>query len=328
MERVRHITGSMWFRISVSAGLLLALLAMLDVHLIGSALVHASPVVVLALLAAVYGERLYSALRWHQVLRWSGAAVPLPTVVRITFVSAFAGLFLPGVVGTETFRVLGLGKYSGNLAMALSSVLVDRLLAVMTLIPLVLVGLAFAPPGMPEGIRLTAWAALGGTGLAAFMLLHRGPRLLLDRLMPHRLGVRVRPRLERLYTALDTYRSRPAMFMMAVGLALGFQLMRVLVVWLATMAVGIEVPAAYYFIFAPIIALLTMAPISFGGIGVREGAFVYLFSLIGIPAEQAFAASVLVQFIGLLSCLPGALLYVRRAKARSEAREVRLCVRA
>jgi glycosyltransferase 2 family protein len=314
-----------WVRAVISLGLLVALLAMLDLGTIGSALVGANPFILLVLLGTVYGERLYSAFRWYQVLRWNGANVPLMVVIRITFISAFAGLFLPGVVGVETFRVMGLARYSADLPMAFSSVLIDRLLAVFMLVPFVLIGLAMAPPGMPDGLHATAWVTLAMVIAGGFLLLHPWPRRVLDCLLPSGLSLRIRPRLSRMYDALDAFGRRPVMLLYALALSAGFQLMRVLVVWFSAMAVGIDVPVAYMFIFAPIIALLSLAPISFVGLGVREASYVYLFSLLSVAPEKAFAASILVQFIGLLSCLPGAWLYARGMR-RAGAQEVHACV--
>jgi glycosyltransferase 2 family protein len=322
----RRLRIPTWARAAISGGLLLLLLVMLDVGAIGGALLGANPLLLLVLLGTVYGERLYSAFRWYQVLRWNGANVPLHVVIRITFISAFAGLFLPGIVGVETFRVMGLARYSADLPMAFSSVLIDRLLAVFMLVPFVLLGLALAPPGMPEGLHATAWATLVLVIVGGFLLLHPWPRRLIDSLLPGRLGARMRPHLGRVYLALDAYRRRPLMMLYALGLSAGFQLMRVLVVWFSALAVGIDVPVAYMFIFAPIIALLSLAPISFVGLGVREASYVYLFSLVSVAPEKAFAASILVQFIGLLSCLPGAWLYARGMRAGSSAQEVQACV--
>lgn len=325
VRQLRGMPG--WVRIAISAVLLVALLFLLDLRSIGAILLAASPLVLLVLLGVVYGERIYSALRWYQVLRWNGANVPLHAVVRITFISSFVGLFLPGVVGTEAFRVIGLARYSADLPMAFTSVMIDRMLAVLTLIPFVLIGLALAPPGMPEGLLATAWAALGVALFGGFLMLHHAPRRLLEMLMPDAIARRVGPHLGSIYTALDAYRRRPLMLLYAILLAAGFQLLRVAVVGLSAAAVGVHIHVAYYFIFAPIIVFLSLAPISFAGIGVREATYVYLFSLVGVAAENAFAASILVQFIGLLSCLPGAWMYARGMRARSRAQEVRLCVR-
>jgi glycosyltransferase 2 family protein len=316
-----------WARVAISIALLALVLSRVDLPVVGSALADANLLIVGFLLCSVYGERIYAALRWHQVLKWSRAQVPLPVVIRLSFIAAFAGLFLPGAVGAEAIRVVGLARYSADLAMAFSSVLVERMIAVLTLAPLVLIGLAFAPAEMPPGIRITAWAALAAVFGLAFTLLHSFPRRIIELLLPRRISAVVLPRLESLYLALNAYTVRPGMFAFALLLGLGFQVLRVVVVWLSALAVGIDVPLAYHFMFAPIIALVSMAPISFAGIGVREAAYVYLFSLVAVPAERALAASVLVQFTGLLSCLPGAILYARGGRLRQIARGERACVR-
>lgn len=50
----------------------------------------------------------------------------------------------------------------------------------------------------------------------------------------------------------------------------------------------------------PIIALLSALPISVGGWGVREGAFVYFLGLLNVPMETAFLISIQVGLIGML----------------------------
>lgn len=50
----------------------------------------------------------------------------------------------------------------------------------------------------------------------------------------------------------------------------------------------------------PLITLIASLPISFGGWGVREGAFIYGFGLLGVPMETAFLISVQTGLIGLL----------------------------
>jgi glycosyltransferase 2 family protein len=325
-----------WVRVAVSAGLILALVWMVDLRAVGAALAGADIWWVILLLCAVYGERVYSAFRWHQVLRWSGVRVPLATVIRISFVSSFAGLFLPGVVGTEAMRVLGLARHSASLSQAFSSVLVDRLIAIVTLAPLVLVGVALAPAELPAAIRIIAWSALGVVGVMVWGMLAQRPRRVVETLCPAGLWRVMQPRLERVYAALDAYRGHPGMLAWGLALGLGFQFLRVIVVWASARAVGIDVAGAYFFIFAPLIAFVSMVPVSLAGIGIRDASYIYLFGLVGAGAEPAFAASILVQFTGLLSCLPGGILYARGSRAPSvreeggavvmqDAQEVRLC---
>jgi uncharacterized protein (TIRG00374 family) len=181
--RLRIVWGRGWVWVAVSVGLIIALLWMVDAAAVVSALSTADPWWVILLLCTVYGERVYSAFRWHQILRWSELSVPLPVVVRISFISSFAGLFLPGVVGTEALRVAGL-RHNASLSQALSSVLVDRLIAVVTLVPLVLIGVALVPGNLPESIRATAWGAQGLVVVMVWLMLAQWPRRVVEVLSP------------------------------------------------------------------------------------------------------------------------------------------------
>ncbi|MCK4822914.1 flippase-like domain-containing protein, partial [bacterium] len=68
----------------------------------------------------------------------------------------------------------------------------------------------------------------------------------------------------------------------------------------------------YFFLFVPIISVLTMLPISLNGIGIREGAFVFFFTKVGISSAQALSMSILTYTIVLLASLIGGLIYAAR----------------
>ena len=51
----------------------------------------------------------------------------------------------------------------------------------------------------------------------------------------------------------------------------------------------------------PILALISNLPISFGGWGIREGAFIYGFGLLGFSMESAFLLSVQAGFVTLIA---------------------------
>ena len=59
------------------------------------------------------------------------------------------------------------------------------------------------------------------------------------------------------------------------------------------MSLGHEVPITVTLFAFSLIILVFMLPISFGGLGVREGAYIVLFGLFGVPREVALAASFL-----------------------------------
>lgn len=60
--------------------------------------------------------------------------------------------------------------------------------------------------------------------------------------------------------------------------------------------------------------MLTVVPLTVSGFGVREGAFVFFYSLVGVPAEVAVGVSLLTYLlvIGVPSLLGGLLLLFNR----------------
>jgi uncharacterized membrane protein YbhN (UPF0104 family) len=67
----------------------------------------------------------------------------------------------------------------------------------------------------------------------------------------------------------------------------------VVIVWLVGRAIGAPVPASYYWIAVPLVTLATMLPVTFNGMGVREGAMVLFLAPLGVPAGTAVSLSFL-----------------------------------
>jgi uncharacterized membrane protein YbhN (UPF0104 family) len=116
----------------------------------------------------------------------------------------------------------------------------------------------------------------------------------------------------------------------AVGVALFFSLIfNVLLVlenYLVARAVGIELSLAFFFLLVPLLSLTLMLPISFGGLGVREGLAVLLLGQVGVDEAQAVAYSLGVYAIARVTGLFGGLLFVLESvgKLRKQTREERI----
>ena len=71
----------------------------------------------------------------------------------------------------------------------------------------------------------------------------------------------------------------------------------------------ILVPPAFYFMALPIVNIMTMIPITFNGIGLREGAMVYFLGFKGIAPEPALALGLLFFSIQVTTSLVGGVAY-------------------
>ena len=94
---------------------------------------------------------------------------------------------------------------------------------------------------------------------------------------------------------------------------------RILVYWMAGLALGMDPGLVYFVCFQPVAAVLAAVPISIGGLGVREGTLVGLFSSVGIGQELSTAMSLLGYIAGILASLLGGIAFVaRRTEAARE----------
>src|SRR5205823_4899426 len=65
------------------------------------------------------------------------------------------------------------------------------------------------------------------------------------------------------------------------------QLANVVLLWLIGLGLGLSVPFAYYGVVMPLVALLTLLPLSINGMGLRELGTVVLLAPLGVAAEQS-----------------------------------------
>ena len=86
---------------------------------------------------------------------------------------------------------------------------------------------------------------------------------------------------------------------------------------LTNMHIDLDFGAALVVI--PAVMLVSMAPISFAGWGVREGAMIFGLGLLGIAATDALAVSVAFGILQLMLGLPGGALWLARGGKRLNA---------
>ena len=116
------------------------------------------PVLVAVLLVLV--DRTLMAYRWLVLLRpFSSPGGPrFAAVMRIFFVSTFVGTFLPASVGGDAVRAYALVREGVDAPASVASVLMDRMLGVLSVLIMAVVGLLFARQMARDPLVVTALA--------------------------------------------------------------------------------------------------------------------------------------------------------------------------
>lgn len=298
-------------RVIISVSLLAAVFSQVDI-VPGIELLRRARVefIVLAILVGI-GGRFFAAFRWHLLLRAMDRTVSYLTLVRLTFIGMFLSFMPAGTIALEIGRVYGLNRETSDLASSFASVFVERLLGLGALMILALAGLALAPPGVPPVLGRLAWLGFALLAAGSFALMNPHLRTI-PRGALSAFGLEsVNRRLDGVYRCLDEMKGRLKLLLWSAVAALANTAFRILPAFLLAHALGIEVSIIQLWIIVPIIVLAAQVPIAVGGLGVREVGFVALLGVIGVPASEAVALSLLLVATILVVSLPGAWFYAR-----------------
>jgi uncharacterized protein (TIRG00374 family) len=289
-------SGSKWklaLRIVLSA-LLLAVLIWK-----GSSVENAIPDRHHGLTIALLGAAVFTALigvwlsawRWQRVLLLFDSKVRLPALFSHYVVGLLVGNVLPSTIGGDVVRVARAGNTVGSSKVSFASVVLERLTGFVALPLIVFIGFAIQPSLIDAP---HAWIAVGiavGTlALLGLILLVVGHPRLAGRFAERENWSRF---IGAVHIGVERLRSEPSQIFPILGTAMLFQASQIAMFGLIFRALDLDIPTAAVIAFTPAVLMLQVLPISFSGLGVREGALVLFFRSFGVSNSQAVAAGLL-----------------------------------
>jgi uncharacterized membrane protein YbhN (UPF0104 family) len=253
-----------------------------------------------------------SSLRWQMLSVPLGFSVPWRAYLSLYFLGMFFNLLLPTSVGGDVVRAVFLGagqRLDRRGERAALSVFADRASGLAVLVAIACAAGFFVPlPPWMQAILL----GLGGCVLVGLLVLPALP--LLGRLPL------VGAHLGRLVDAGRVYLRLPGLLFWAMLLSVLVQGANVVLVWLIAKGLGLAVPLTLLCVVVPLVTLLTLLPVSVGGLGLREVGMVVLLAPVGVGSAEAvslslltFAANAAVSLIGF-----GLYLFGRYPRYRAE----------
>lgn len=261
-------------------------------------------------------------LRWHLLMRAAGEVISYGKSLVTLTISMFFSMFLPTVVGTDLGRVYELGRDSSyRKSKLISSVLLDRLMGLMTISLMALIGLVVGSQfAGNQGVNLTVIGTLvvlfGGWVL---VFNKRAEKIIFGILDQLPFVKRFSPQLHKVYTVLDELYRQPRLLAQAGSVSIVNSLCTILATLLAARSIGVEISPLYFFIFMPIIWIIMTIPISVSGLGVREGAFIFFFSQVGVTNSDAIAISLLYYSYNVIVGIIGGLLLLYTSVTQTRA---------
>jgi len=289
-------------RILVSGIILWLIARSIDLGQVLDNLRGASPGLLLLALVLQGASIAAAAYRWFLVMRNLDYPLPRQFYIRSYFKGMFFNQGLPTSVGGDALRVLDVASQGYRKRDAFAGVLVDRGIGLAALMLLNVLAL-LASPGLLPGNVTWGIAAMVSIGLTGFLAVLVFARL---RWVENFSQLRL---LRILSFQLQQAFSRQGLFL--VMLSLLIHMLTVACIYTIGLSLDMHYSLLTYLVIVPPVILFTVIPVSVAGWGVREGAMVTLFALIGADKAAVLAMSIIFGLILIAASVPGLLVYLQ-----------------
>ena len=303
-------------RLAIGVGLIVYLIQQLDLSEWQRAVPQRTDTLsffFIGLLAALTAVSL-SAIRWNYLLNALGYRQRTTRTIQITFIGQFFNNFLLGACGGDIVRAYYITKEAprGSRAEALTTVLLDRSLGLFAIVLwcIPVVYLAYSRLFSTTLTATATWIIIAViVAIPSAYLLYKLRKQLIA-IAPALRYAFEHPLSLRVITTLQEFKKSPRLVLLGII----YSLFQNGLLGLSCLCFGrslqLAVPPIDYFIYYPIITLLSSIPITPGALGVRETLFVKFFALSSLSAGLAILLSLLVYVGGLVSGLAGGIVFM------------------
>lgn len=274
-----------------------------DFDAINNHLRTANPLLLILATSLLFSLVIPQSMRWWNIIKVSETPITFRAATGITLVGWFFNQVLPSSVGGDAFRVWYACRYGVSLSTATQSVVYDRISALIAVTLLLLLSTPW--------LRLFFLSNEPIISILIFVsILVMGCLFLMtaDKTVSFLFPARLRHHIEELSrTARVVFLSRTGI--KVISLSLLIHIFVACVVWLLALSMQIPLDLVHALLLMPVILFITAVPISIAGWGLREGAMVFVFGMVGMSADSAFSLSVAFGLTMMITGLPGGLVW-------------------
>lgn len=248
---------------------------------------------ILGVIFYIFGQ-IISAKKWEIISSYLGFKKTFLDYLNMYFLGMFYNSFLPTNIGGDVVKIVKLNDKSENSGKkALTSVLFDRLSGVAVLIGFIIVG--FVVNNIKNSILnilLYCLVLLSILGCFLVFYISKNPNIFHSKFKKY-IEILLVPILKK-----DCLIS-------ILAYSIIFHIIVIVIHYFIAKMFNFSITPSYYLLLYPISAIAAALPISVGGIGVKEFAYVYMLKFVGIDTSSALIFSLSFSMIILFSSLLG-----------------------
>lgn len=278
--------------------IILVIIYYVDLAKLKNALRYFSFQHIIVLLLLTIARNFIGALRFSVFTSNNKYSLPYLEIVRQYFIGSFYNTFFPGNIGGDAVRLLLLNRFSYTKTEAGIMILSERLYGLIALLIISFISMFFFRVDdnlLKVLIPIILLAIMAGIIVLYFISKYYQQNKFLQKTN---------------LILTDAFRNRDNIFLL-LGYSIIYQLIAIFISYYIALTINVDISFVACTAIIPIIWLATLLPITFGGNGIRELSFVYLFGKINIAAEDALIISLGTYFTLIMSGFIGLFLHLK-----------------
>ncbi len=248
-----------------------------------------------------------NAVKWKILL----PKISILQLSKTCFKAQFYSMVLPGQLFGEASKVLDLKESNEPSAKIASSVIIDKITALIGMMAVGTVSVVFTSIKVPNSLRASFVIML----LIFLALLMSSRMQFINNLIVYGSYClwknpkhNIRKFAEKLYKLYDIWKchlNEGKVLFISVLVGAINQGLGVFQVWMISNNMGLDVNYLEYCWIMPAVAVILLLPISFGGLGVREVSLSGFLALFGVASEKAIVISIVLLFSQIVAAIIG-----------------------
>ncbi|MBC7333332.1 MAG: flippase-like domain-containing protein [Actinobacteria bacterium] len=257
---------------------------------------------------------LITTIRWNILLRTQKIIYSNSFLLSSILIGFFFNNFLPTSIGGDIYRIYDTSKaQNSSVPKSTSVIIIERLIGVASATIYLVAALFLGFTQIQVNSIATPIIILFVVSTLLLIVLLFPEKfklnLLLDKM---RFLHRFSDKLKQMYDTFISFKKYKITMVETLFLSLALQFCVILNYYFCARAFGINLALISFLFIVPVVATISMIPISIGGIGVRENSLVFLMVSLGASNQKSAIVSLVLFLMLLIPGIAGGIIYAVR----------------
>lgn len=309
-------------KIFISIGLLLMLIYVAEMPSVFSKIKDVNIYYIFGCVAILCCAQLLSSVRWQKILKADGVKIPLWYLFSSYMIGMFANNFMPTSIGGDIVKTYDIYRITKNMTLSFLSVFLERFTGLIILLILSWLGVSIVWQSASAD-TLGIWIVINVSCITVVLCFVN--RATAERIQTYLDTSRMFQKITGIggaFKAVRSFTTKKILLAELLLISVPIQLITVIIYYVLSQSIGVNISFVFLLFTVPLITILSLLPISLGGLGVRESTTVLMFSIDGISPESALALSLVYTGVVYITGLLGTISLIARKISLKEYYEI------